>query len=450
MTRTPAFLTALVLFLCAALILPASAGQVTVEGARVSGGPDRTRLVVDLSGPVDHRIFTLEGPDRVVLDIADTRLPGGLPAAEPSDPCLVGLRSGVREGDDLRVVLDLKQPVRVKSFVLEPDGANGHRLVVDLIPKGGGPIVQGAASSPTHLSIQSRTASARAAVVAIDAGHGGKDPGAVGPRGTQEKDITLAISRRLAKLIEQEPGMRPVLTRDGDYFVALRQRILKARKHEADIFISIHADAFTDPNVRGSSVFTLSERGASSEAAKWLADRENSADLIGGVDLSVNDDVLANVLLNMSQNATLEHSGEAAAAVLRNLARLGDTHSSRVQKAGFVVLKSPDIPSMLVETAFISNPKEEARLKTAEYQQRLAEAILGGVKAYFRKFPPRGVRLAEASSSGPARTHVISGGDTLLEIAKRYRVSLSSLRTANGLQGDDIRVGQVLSIPEGG
>jgi N-acetylmuramoyl-L-alanine amidase len=343
----------------------------------------------------------------------------------------------------------------VKSFTLGPEGGHGHRLVIDLIPKtGGGAPAAGPAAAPAaggaHLSVRSRSAAARPVVVAIDAGHGGKDPGAIGAHGTREKDITLAIARRLSSLVAKEAGMRPVMIRDGDVFVPLRQRILTARKHKADIFISIHADAFTDPGVRGSSVFTLSERGATSEAAKWLADRENSADLIGGVDLKTSDDVLANVLLNMSQNATLEHSGEAAAAVLQNLSRLGDTHKAQVQKAGFVVLKSPDIPSLLVETAFISNPKEEARLKTAAYQQRLAEAILGGVKAYFQKFPPRGMRLEDVASVGGGRTHTIVGGDTLAEIAQRYQVSLSSLRSVNQLQGDDIRVGQVLTIPEGG
>ncbi len=433
----------------------AQAAQVSVLGARVAAGADKTRLVLDTEAPVDHSIFTLPDPDRVVIDIPAARLSGTLPGPQGDDPTLVGLRSGVRGGEDLRIVLDLRRPARVKSFTLGPEGGHGHRLVIDLIPKaGGGAPAAGPYAAPAaggaHLSVRSRSAAARPVVVAIDAGHGGKDPGAIGAHGTREKDITLAIARRLSALVAKEAGMRPVMIRDGDVFVPLRQRILTARKHKADIFISIHADAFTDPGVQGSSVFTLSERGASSEAAKWLADRENSADLIGGVDLKTSDDTLANVLLNMSQNATLEHSGEAAAAVLQNLSRLGDTHKAQVQKAGFVVLKSPDIPSLLVETAFISNPKEEARLKTAAYQQRLAEAILGGVKAYFQKYPPRGTRLEDVASAGVGRTHTIVGGDTLAEIAQRYQVSLNSLRSANQIQGDAIRVGQVLTIPEGG
>jgi N-acetylmuramoyl-L-alanine amidase len=240
------------------------------------------------------------------------------------------------------------------------------------------------------------------------------------------------------------------MIRDGDVFVHLHQRIHKAREAKADLFISIHADAFTTPNVRGSSVFTLSERGATSDAAKWLADRENSADQLGGVDLKTNDDVLANVLLSMSQNATLEHSGEAAGAVLRNLSRLGDTHRAQVQKAGFVVLKAPDIPSMLVETAFISNPEEEARLTTPAHQQRLAEAILTGIKAYFRKYPPPGAGVVKAAGVRGGHTYVVQGGDTLTDIANRYGVSLSSLRSANRLEGEHIQVGQALTIPEGG
>jgi N-acetylmuramoyl-L-alanine amidase len=353
-------------------------------------------------------------------------------------------------------VLDLKQPVRVKSFLLDPADGKGHRLVVDLIPKGarktGIAPVAAAKSAPAAPPVaRGRTVPTRPLVVAIDAGHGGQDPGAIGARGTREKNVTLAIAKRLAALVAREPGMRPLMIRDGDYFVPLRSRMLKARKHQADIFISIHADAFENRGVRGSSVFTLSERGASSEAAKWLADRENSADLVGGVDLGKGDDVLANVLLSMSQNATIEHSGEAAKAVLENLSQLGATHHGNVQKAGFVVLKSPDIPSLLVETAFISNPEEEARLVNPANQQRLAQAILAGIKAYFQKYRPQSLR-AKGAVAGvePGRRHVIDRGDTLAEIAKRYQVSLSDLRAANRIDGDTIRIGQVLTIPGGG
>ena len=439
------------------VILPclASAAPVSVMGVRIIPAADKTRLVLDLSGPVTHQIFPLDGPDRVVIDIADAAFDGKLPSADAADPSLIGLRSGVRETDDLRIVLDLKQAVRVKSFPMTPDADHGHRLVVDLIPKGAAKGGGGTIRAGARPAVSSRASPTRDLVVAIDAGHGGEDPGAIGAHGTHEKNVTLSIARRLAVLVEKEPGMRPVLIRDRDVFVPLRQRIQKARKYEADIFISIHADAFTDPKVRGSSVFTLSRGGATSEAAKWLAEKENSADRIGGVDLGASDDLLAGVLLDMAQNATLEHSTEAARAVLSNLSRLGVTHRGEVQKAGFMVLKAPDIPALLVETAFISNPDEEARLVDGGNQQHLAEAILAGVKQYFRKYrpqsivrapDPKGVATAAATDDG-ARRHAVTAGDTLAEIAKRYRVSRAALRTANNLTGDSIRAGQVLTIP---
>lgn len=426
------------------------AAQVVVLDLRLSSSPEQSRVTLYLDRASSHRIFSLSDPDRTVLDIPDARLAGPLPPADPQDPVLVGLRSGVRDHGELRIVMDLKQPARVKTFPMGADGEQGHRLVVDLIPKGGGAVPRkGGARDSGPGAAPVRTTVARPVVIAIDAGHGGQDPGAIGSRGTPEKEVTLAIARRLAALVDKEPGMRPLMVRDADVFVHLNERMKRAREAKADLFISIHADAFTNPNARGSSVFTLSERGATSEAAKWLADRENSADLVGGVDLKTSDDVLANVLLNMSQNATIEHSGEAAGAVLRNLSRLGDTHKAQVQKAGFVVLKSPDIPSMLVETAFISNPEEEARLVNPAHQQRLAEAILAGIKAYFRKYPPPSPVVTTASSPAGGRGYVVQPGDTLSDIAKRNGVSLSALRAANRLDGDHIRVGQALSIPQG-
>jgi N-acetylmuramoyl-L-alanine amidase len=432
------------------MVQPLWAGPAVVQSVEVSAGADQTRVTLHLDAVPGHRIFTLTDPDRVVLDIPEARLVGALPQAGPQDPILIGLRSGVRDRGELRIVMDLKQPARVKSFPLGPEEGEGHRLLVELIPKGKAPAPEKGGKREKSPAVPPvRTAAARLVVIAIDAGHGGQDPGAIGSRGTPEKEVTLAIARRLAALVDKEPGMRPVMIRESDTFVHLNDRINKAREAQADLFISIHADAFTNATARGSSVFTLSERGASSEAAKWLADRENSADLLGGVDLKASDDVLANVLLNMSQNATLEHSGEAAGAVLRNLSRLGSTHKAQVQKAGFVVLKAPDIPSMLVETAFISNPEEEARLTTPAHQQRLAEAILAGIKAYFRKYPTAGPSTT-VTTAGGARSHVIQPGDTLTDIARRYGVSLSALRGANRLEGDHIRVGQTLRIPEEG
>lgn len=447
------------------IFLPAAGAQVAVECAGVSTGSDRTRVVLDTSSAISHRIFTLDAPDRVVIDIPDARLVGKLPAATAGDPTLIGLRSGVRNRGDLRVVVDVKHPVRVKSFPAPRDGG-GHRLIVELSPtsdsrrpySGGGTTRKVSQRSPS--TMVARSSRARTAIVAIDAGHGGEDPGAIGPSGTREKDVTLAIARRLARLVDRESGMRPVLIRDRDTFIALRERIRLARQYKADLFISIHADAFNNPDAHGSSVYTLSQGGASSEAANWLANRENSADLIGGVDLASSDELLASVLLDMTQNATIEHSTDAAGAVLGYLKRVGDVHKGHVQRAGFVVLKSPDIPSILVETAFISNRNEEQRLRSSAHQDRIAKAILAGIKTYFSKYPPQGV-LSVSTDSGLDSTaprsagarglrHVISRGDTLSEIAQRYRVTVSSLRAENGIEeGDYIRVGQVLSIPAG-
>jgi len=337
--------------------------------------------------------------------------------------------------------------VRAKSFALQPNDTYGHRLVVDLEPK-----------DPTAgpAPIRTRTGvggAVRDVVIAIDAGHGGEDPGAIGPRGTREKDVTLAIARKLAAKVDAEPGMRAVMIRDGDYYVRLRERIARAREHRADLFVSIHADAFHDRRVRGSSVYTLSHGGATSEAARWLAERENRADLIGGVELREQNDVLAKVLIDMSQNATMEHSGIAATKVLANLRRLGDVHQRHIQKAGFAVLKSPDIPSMLVETAFISNPDEENRLRSGAHQDQIASSLLAGVRDYFDEYPPPETHFAQRRNGGGlsnGRKHRIERGDTLSEIARSYNVSLNSLRAANRLDGDRIRVGQVLVVPAGG
>ena len=417
------------------------ADQTTVHGARIWNAPDHTRIVLDIAAPIRYQIFPLDDPPRLVVDLTDARLKGKLPGVDSDDLLVSGLRSGVRDGDDLRVVMDLKQAAKIKSFELAPNETYGHRLVIDLSPKDPGAAVlaaatataspairkqQGAAPPSASLSVQPRGGRQRDVVVAVDAGHGGEDPGAIGRSGTREKDVTLSIARKLAARIDKQKGMKAVLIRDGDYFVALRQRINKARKHQADLFVSIHADAFTDPSVRGSSVYTLSNGGATSEAAKWLAARENRADLIGGVNLAERNDVLASVLLDMTQNATIEHSSIAASRVLAKLRSLGHVHQTRIQQAGFVVLKSPDIPSMLVETAFISNPDEEKRLRNGSYQNQLADSLLGGILDYFQDYPPPGTRFARESDGSPDATSDAGddfiepvGGDSPPRIARR-------------------------------
>jgi N-acetylmuramoyl-L-alanine amidase len=412
-----------------------------VVGVRLWTAPDHTRLVFDTSGPAEHRVFSLSGPDRLVIDLVKGRLANGFSAKGISDRYLGGMRHAARPDGSLRFVLDLKKAVRPKTFLLKPNATYGHRLVVDLYPGG-------ATSKPRVAKSARDIRRAREVVVAIDAGHGGEDPGASGSRfRTEEKRVTLEIARRLKKEIDAAPGMRAVLTRTGDYYIGLRKRMALARKHRADLFVSIHADAFRDKRVRGSSVYVLSQRGASSEAARWLAEKENSSDLVGGVKLDDKDDVLASVLLDLSQSATQHASLSAAAKVYAQLGRVGKVHGRRVQQAGFMVLKSPDIPSMLVETGFISNPKEERNLRDPVYQTRLAKAIKRGVEKFFAESPPPGTLLAERHNK--ATKHVIARGDTLSEIASRYQVSLVSLRRENRIRSDNlIRIGQVLVIPD--
>lgn len=414
----------------------AQAAPVEIKGLRMWPAPDNTRLVFDLSAPVEHNLFTLKNPDRIVIDIKDTDLQGGLPKLDFSDSFIKRIRYGRRSDGDLRVVLDLKSSVRPKSFVLKPNSEYGNRLVIDLY--------DASVKTPpkTEQNIAGLPKRPRNVVVAIDAGHGGEDPGATGPNGTHEKDVVLAIAKRLSALVQKEPGMQPLMIRTGDYYIGLRERVQKAREHRADLFVSIHADSFRNNRASGSSVYTLSTGGASSEAARWLADKENASDLIGGVSLDDKDDLLAAVLLDLSQNATIEASHEVARDVLSDLGNVGPLHRQHVEQAGFVVLKSPDVPSILVETAFISNPKEERKLRNPRHQEDLAEAIMRGIRDYFHKNPPPGTLLALRE-----RKHVITAGETLSAIAHQYQVSLDVLRSTNDLHSDVLQVGDVLRIP---
>jgi len=416
-------------------MLPVWAG-VQVKSVRMWPAPDNTRLVFDLSAPVDHALFSLAAPDRIVIDLKDAKYRGQLSGFDYSNSYIKNIRYASRKGNALRFVLDLRSPMRPKSFLLKPHGEYGHRLVIDLFDADRAAPEK---SLPRQANSPNRP---RDVIIAIDAGHGGEDPGAIGRRGTREKDVVLAIARKLETLVQQEPGMRPVMVRDGDYYVGLRDRVEKAREHQADLFISIHADAFKNHKAHGSSVFVLSDRGASSEAARFLAESENSADMLGGVSLDDKDDLLKLVLVDMVKNSTIEDSHDVAAKVLRDLRHVNSLHRNRVEQAAFRVLKSPDVPSILVETAFISNPAEERKLRSSRHQQALAKAMLGGVRSYFRANPPPGTRLAAT----PKR-HVISRGDTLSEIAARYRVSVRTLRRYNDLRTDRLRVGEVLRIP---
>ena len=423
----------------------ALAGTVTFENVRLSAAPDHTRVVFDTSAAVTpKKVFTLQNPDRLVIDVSAAKASAALSSVKASG-VVTGVRTAKYDQGTLRIVLELKQAVDPRPFNLKPNEKYGHRLVVDLYgAEKSAAVEKNSAAVPkkkvVRKSVADKPAALRDLVIAIDAGHGGKDSGARGSRGTKEKDIVLAIARQLAELVRKEPGMRPVMIRDGDYYVGLRQRINKARKHNADLFISIHADAFHKKSARGSSVFVLSTRGASSEMGRWLANQENAADLAGGVSLDDKDDLLAEVLLDLSQSATIEASHEVAANMLGGLKRLGKTHKSTVQRAGFVVLKSPDIPSILVETAFISNPQEENKLRDKRHQKKLARAMLTGIRDYFGNNPPPGTHMV-------ARKYKVKRGDTLSEIAAVHRVSLASLRGYNSLKSDRLRVGDTLRIP---
>ena len=435
-----------IIVLLTLLLLPAAAGAAEVRAIRASSADGHTQLEFDLSEPAEHHFFVLGNPDRLVIDLSQTSFRGAPPTVD--DGLVSAVRTGIRQGTDLRVVLDLKQPVAFRGALEPVSGSQGHRLVVSISPKGG---KTASAGTPSVAPVAPKVSApapvkTRDIVVAIDAGHGGQDPGALGANGSREKDVVLAIAKRLQKRVDAEPGMKGVLVRTGDYFIPLRKRMAIAREHKADFFVSIHADAFKDTRARGSSVYILSKSGASSEAAKWLAEKENAADLVGGVKIGDKDEVLASVLLDLSQTATMHASFEAADEVLRNLRKIGPVHASNVQKARFVVLKSPDIPSMLVETAFISNPAEEKKLLNGSHQELLAKSVLDGIKRYFMLYPPPGTLLAMKANAEP-QVHVCASGDTLSAIANRYRVSLSKLRKHNDLNSDVIRVGQVLQIP---
>jgi N-acetylmuramoyl-L-alanine amidase len=377
-----------------------------------------TRLIFELDAPVTHNVFTLTSPDRLVIDFKDTKMKPVLIPTSIENEIVTHIRSAPRQQADLRIVLDLTQPVRTKSFLLKPDANNNHRLVVDIntlknpsvtispshslkpnvVPslsmaiesqKDKKTIASSATAEKQPVQTLQAMTSAREVIVAIDAGHGGIDPGAIGQNGTYEKDVALAITLELYALVAEEHGMRAVLIRNGDHYIPLRKRIDLARQYEADLFISLHADAYPQDNkIAGCSVYMLSHSGASNEAARWLAEKENAADLIGGISLNDKEHLLASVLFDLSQSKTLEASAHAARQVLKHLKNVVKVHLRRVQRANFLVLRAPDIPSILIETGFMSNPDEEQRLNNPNYRKRLAAAIFEGIKEYFARYAP--------------------------------------------------------------
>ena len=410
----------------------ALAGRSTtrINNIRLSRNEGYVRLVFDLDRSADHSVFALHAPERIVLDMKKTSMPHGMVDQVQAHNLIRGIRSGVRNGDDLRVVFDLKEKVKPRSFLLSPTADKPYRLVLDLHQEGQ------AQARETERKL-------RNVVIAIDAGHGGKDPGATGRNGTKEKTITLQIARRLKKVIDAQPGMEAVLTRSNDRFMRLRERINRARKNDADMFISLHADSFPDPRARGSSIYALSVDGASPETARLLAEKENAADLLfGDVELAVEDEMVKEVLLDLSLTGTIESSLDIGERVLSQIGKVNRVHKKTVQQAGFAVLKAPNIPSILLETAFISNPREEKNLRSRAHQDKVVKAISRGVTDYFAQKAPPGTWL-----SASADDYKVRNGDTLGAIANRFNTSVKNLRARNALVTDSLNAGQVIKIP---
>jgi N-acetylmuramoyl-L-alanine amidase len=433
---TPSTALSAVLTLFLSLASVSAQAAIEIASTRVWPAQDYTRLTIESNAPIAHTFFAIKNPERLVLDLENVELNATLENISakiaPSDPYINQVRVGRFKPGVVRLVLDLKTEVKPQVFVLKPIAQYGHRLVLDIYPAVPvDPLLALVLKQDNKVSVQNapfgknedaplapNEANAKAAekaapakneearlaegkqerktkpevtrliTIAIDAGHGGEDPGAHGHGGTREKNVTLAIARKVKTKLDEESSMRAVLIRDGDYFIPLQGRVDKARKVQADLFISIHADAYIKPHARGSSVFALSERGATSAAARWLANQENESDLIGGVNLDVQDPYLKQTLFDLSQTATINDSLKLGKAVLSELGDVNTLHRQSVEQAGFAVLKAPDIPSILVETAFISNPDEEKKLRDESYQDKIADAIVGGIKHYFAKNPP--------------------------------------------------------------
>lgn len=445
---TPKAVTVLALAWLLAPVMQAQAGT-QVEGVRIWPAPDHTRLVLDTAGEVEHKMFALSNPSRLVIDLKDTRLKTDFSKIDLSGSPVQRIRSAPRNGSDLRVVLDLASSIKPRSFQLKPNQQYGHRLVVDMIDEDGGRLDKAARPTVTRDPDGKRDV-----IVVIDAGHGGEDPGAIGPRGTREKDVVLKMAHILKDMIDKEQGYTAKLTRTGDYYIGLRNRTVLARKYNADLFVSVHADAFRTPQPKGASVFALSQRGATSETARWLAKTENRSDLIGGtggLSLEGRDDMLAGVLLDLSMTASINASLGVGSSVLGELGGVARLHKSGVEQAAFAVLKSPDIPSILVEAGFISNPQEEKNLATDWYRRKLAGAIMQGIDAYFQKTPPPGTLLAwqkrNRQDGSRVSQYKVRRGDTLSGVARKNQTSVSELMQFNDLRDDRVMVGQTIRIP---
>ncbi|MES2625046.1 MAG: N-acetylmuramoyl-L-alanine amidase [Pseudomonadota bacterium] len=425
-----------------------------VENVRTYRSPEYTRLVFDLNEGIDHRVFTLDDPNRVVVDLIDSEMKENFDNLDLSDTPIASLHSSSRNEHDVRVVLEMRGKVQPRSFVLGKNEQYGDRLVIDLYDNND---ADDAPHPVASASVSDLVSNKRDIVVAISAGHGGEDPGAIGIKRLQEKKVTLAIAREVEKRINDTPGYRAVMIRDGDYFVGLRNRIETAHESNADLYIAIHADAADHSSATGSTIYALSQRGATSEQARRLAEKENSTDLIGGVgsiSLTDKDEILASVLLDLSMTASVASSLEIGDSLIASIGRVTKMRRTNVEQAAFVELKSADIPSLLIESGYITNPSDAKNLDSPEWRERFAGSVVNGITSWFYERPPRGTLVAWQKDNGSEvqlapSTYVVKRGDTLSELANRFGVSMADIKQANKMKSSTVQLGQTLKIPGG-
>jgi N-acetylmuramoyl-L-alanine amidase len=413
----------------------------TIKGLRIWPSPNTTRLVFDLADTPKYSYFTLKSPSRLVIDIENTPKNFDFSKIINESKLIKKVRySTAKNSQSVRVVIELNRKLENNIFALPPTPPYGDRLVIDLKEPN---------SSAPQIVMNSKSVTDRDIVIVIDAGHGGEDPGSIGPSGSYEKNVTLGVAKRLASLISKEKGMKAVMTRTGDYFISPNKRPQLARKHKADMFVSIHADAFTTPQPKGASVWVLSMKRANTELGRWLERTERHSELLGGaaeiIQDTVNERYLAQTFLDMSMDHSLTTSYDVSRDMLKHLKKVTKLHKKTPQAASFAVLTSPDIPSILVEMGFISNPQEEKNLNWSRYRQKMAQSLLNGLKQHFKSSPPDGSLWAKWKQE--SRTHKVRSGESLSLLAQRYDVQVSTLKKANNLNTDVVRIGQVLTIP---